>query len=336
MSDPLPPIDGAMKQRMDAFAVPELPAGFADRIVTVAENRAPLLPAKRPIMSRIRGWSSARKAVVGVAATGMLATAAAATGMLERVGVELPSVEQVVEAIAGGPDPLDAALENELSMAPSDELGDESEGAGPTQIDGSIDTPEELDEAYRQLTERRSARRDQRRARIDEALERRLERRRAQGLPAPTAEEEAQLRERIEQRRATRDARDGARMDQRRDSIQQRMEAGDGKSLREIVEEERAARRANREANGAVGGRKRWRDMTQEERRARRQEIRERRAKRLGNGAEEVTTQPNVQPSAGPIAAPVVQDIVGESVIQPPAPTSAPKPPETAIPADDE
>ena len=80
--DPLPAV-------LYRFDVPRLSVGLADRIVRAAAAPA---PATRPGTRHDRRglWRRGRHALFGTVAFGMLSAAAVASGLLERVGVEIP------------------------------------------------------------------------------------------------------------------------------------------------------------------------------------------------------------------------------------------------------
>lgn len=79
----------SLNEALDRFGVPARSGGLADRIVAAA---VPPAPAARPTAGRDRRgmWRRGRQAVIGVAAFGMLSAAAVASGLLGRVGIEVP------------------------------------------------------------------------------------------------------------------------------------------------------------------------------------------------------------------------------------------------------
>lgn len=91
--------DPALAKALDSFEPPQLPPSFTDRVVAAAQARS---GAELPRMRRRTGpWVRGRRAALGSAALLIVgATAAAATGLLERVGVDLKRVERMVERVA--------------------------------------------------------------------------------------------------------------------------------------------------------------------------------------------------------------------------------------------
>ncbi|MBA4052655.1 MAG: hypothetical protein C0472_12425, partial [Erythrobacter sp.] len=85
---------------LDGYGTPDLPAGFADRVLAAAETRAPPLPElRRP--ARSRRWRIGQRLAIGVASFGALATAAAATGVLEQLAIPVPSAKTVWASLTG-------------------------------------------------------------------------------------------------------------------------------------------------------------------------------------------------------------------------------------------
>lgn len=80
--DPLPAL-------LDRFDVPRLSDGLADRIVRAAGS--PTFDTRAPVHRDRRGlWRRGRHALIGSAVFGMLSAAAVASGLLGRVGIEVP------------------------------------------------------------------------------------------------------------------------------------------------------------------------------------------------------------------------------------------------------
>lgn len=256
--------DSSLGKALDGFAVPALPAGFADRVVAATEGRAAPLP--EPRRNSIR-WRSARRLAIGVLAAGALGTAAAATGVLKELGVDLPTPQEVWSTITGRAAPSERAAPA-ANAAPAP--------AGPTrvEIEGPIDTPEELDEVFQRVDEVRADRREIRRDRVDQRLDQAIERRRAQGLPAPTPEEEARLRSRIEQYRDRREQQIEQRIEGRREDLRERVESGEVITREDLIGSPRA------DDTGATRP-QRLREMSPEQRREAIQRLRERRQQRL-------------------------------------------------------
>lgn len=222
--------DPALKAMLDADRAPALSAGFADRVAAAAEARVASLPAlRRPASSR---WRTTRRVTLAVGVAAMLSTAAAATGVLEKVGIVLPPpvqsfVDNVSETVTG------RAPERRALAAPA-------AAPAPLAIEGPVDNPQELEEAFRRVDGARDSRTAQRRELVDQRIDAELARRRAQGLPAPTAEQEAVLRQRLDRARARRDAVAEDRRETVREDLRERVEAGEPitrETLREVREE---------------------------------------------------------------------------------------------------
>ncbi|OBV11885.1 hypothetical protein [Erythrobacter dokdonensis] len=230
------PLAGAL----DAFAVPNLPPEFADKVLAAAQARdpatlAPLPPLRRSGGGGARGWRLGRRIAIGVVGFGALASAAAATGMLERVGLPVPSPEKVWASITGKekvPATAAATSPDPASAPPADPA---PAALAPVRIVGPIDTPEELGEAFRRIDEVRQGRVEARRLRIEERIAAEKERRAAAGLPLPTPEEEARVRARIEEVRSRREGLLDERIEARREELRQRVEAGEALTREDIV-----------------------------------------------------------------------------------------------------
>lgn len=213
--------DGALDAVLANDLVPDLPAGFADRIVAATHGRADPLPQSRAPASR--RWRSTRRLVTGILGAGALASAAAAAGLLDNLPVEIPTPQEVWSSITGNaPDPAPAP------SAPAADGPAVLETLEPRTvvIDGPIDTPEELEESFRQVDQLREDRRDRRRGMVDQRIDTAIERRREQGLPAPTPEREAQLRSRIDRVRENAQGRVDTRLEERREALRDDIENG--------------------------------------------------------------------------------------------------------------
>jgi hypothetical protein len=186
---------------LDDYAVPSLSAGFADRVLAAAAVRPAALPDLRQ-QRRGRGWRLGRGIVIGVASFGALATAAAATGLLQQFDIPVPSAEKVWASITGKPPARAAAPAPVIATAPDTA----SQPASLTRVEivGPIDTPEELSKAFRRIDEVREGRYATRREHIDQRIDKAIAQRRAAGLPVPTPEEEAALRQRVDEAQARR------------------------------------------------------------------------------------------------------------------------------------
>jgi hypothetical protein len=239
---------------LDDYPVPPLSAGFADRVVAAAESRAPALPPlRRP--GTVRGWRTGRRFAIAMVSFGALATAAAATGVLERVGLPVPSAETVWANLTGGEAPAAASVP---VSKPTPSVVNAP--LAPVVIEGPIDTPEELSEAFRRIDEVRQGRSEARRQLIDQRIDRAIERRQAAGLPVPDAEQEAQFRQRIDDLQTQREARAGERIEARREELRQRVENGEALTRENLM--------PNRQPGaGVLPGGRRLRDLSPQERR---------------------------------------------------------------------
>ena len=261
-SDPLP-FDDAMRRMLDADRVPALSSSFVDRVVAATEGRSAPLPQKRSAPAR--RWRTGRRLIVGVVAFGALATAATATGVLKQLGLNLPSPQAVWSAMTGdepeNPAVAPIAPRKQPHAGPSD----------PIKIDGKIDSTEELEEVFRRVDDARSERIETRRQRVDERLDAAIERRREQGLPVPSPEREAELRQRIEESRDRFDQRRDQRSGERREELRKQLEQ-DGELAREDI----LGVQRDTGVEAPVADRlERFRQMSPEERRARLQELRQ-------------------------------------------------------------
>ncbi|WP_073981543.1 hypothetical protein [Erythrobacter donghaensis] len=277
---------------LDGYRAPDLPAGFAERVLAAAEARPlPLPELRRP--ARSRRWRIGQRLAIGVASFGALATAAAATGLLEQLAIPVPSAKTVWASLTGSAEAA-AAPEPVAAAAPA---------SAPTPaavaIEGPIDTPEELQEALRRVDQVRAGRREERRAIIDQRIKSEIERRRAAGLRVPTPEEEARLRARIEQAVTAREQRADAAATARREAMQRKVENGEALTREDLTGGKPLSPEARERFRGLrdlpPGERvKAWREMSPEERRALADELRTRRAVRLPQ-----------QPAPAPEPAPV-------------------------------
>ncbi|MEO1219942.1 MAG: hypothetical protein AAFY42_01155 [Pseudomonadota bacterium] len=258
-TDPFP-FDAKLKDALDAYRVPELSANFADRVLNSTEDRIAPLPTLRP--SPKRRWQRGRRIAIGVMAAGAIATAAAATGVLEELGIELPAADEVWSAITFEEQPRPAPSPSQV--APKEASED------PVQIEGPIDTPEELEEVFRRVDDVRDTRREARRDRVDQRVDNAIERRVQRGLPTPSDEQEQRLRERIERFRESADTRREQRTEERRDELRETLEEEGTLSRDDIIRGEGPGRPAGDRI-------RRFRDLSPEERRERIRQFRERR-----------------------------------------------------------
>jgi hypothetical protein len=209
---------------LDDYAVPELSADFADKVLAAAAVRpVPLPELRRPARFGPRGWRIGQRFAIGIASFGALATAAAATGLLEQLAIPVPSAQSVWASISGN---SSAAAEVKPAASP-----DQAEAATPSPVAapiiGPIDTPAELNEAFRRVDQVRAGRREERRAMIDQRVKSEIERRRGAGLPVPTSEQEAKLRALIETALARREQEADQRRAVRRAGIERKIENGE-------------------------------------------------------------------------------------------------------------
>ncbi|MEE4289073.1 MAG: hypothetical protein V2J14_06865 [Erythrobacter sp.] len=268
--------DSALGEMLDRYRVPDLPDGFADRVIAATAARPSPLPITRPVRPR---WRSARRLAIGTVAFGALAGAAAAAGLLRDLPVSLPSPGQVWEAITGTPAepaaPAPAALPS-ATPAPARSLDE--------LLAAPIRTIDELEETYRRIDELREERSASRREQVDARIDEALERRRALGMPAPSIEQERRLKERLGRLRERRDevVEQGTR--ERRDQQRERIEQGEALTGEDLLED--AIEDARSKAPPALRDRiERFRQLSPEDRQERLRRLRERREERLERGA---------------------------------------------------
>lgn len=204
---------------------PRLSPGFADRVVAAAEAR----PAPLPQLRRTVRWRAGRRLAVGLAGVVALASAAAATGLLQQVVPSVPSAKAVWASLTG---PAKAAPAPRRAPALQPTPAAEPTGIA---ITGPINTPEELGEAFRRVEQLRDTRREVRRMAIERRIADALAQRKAAGLPDPTPAELAALRERIAAREAQRDAAVDARVEVRRKALERRVENGEALTRKDFV-----------------------------------------------------------------------------------------------------
>lgn len=245
--DPITP-GSPLARALDGYAVPGLSAGFADRVLAAAEGAAAPLPPLRRRASNGRGWRLGRGIAIGVVSFGALASAAAATGLLQQFDIPVPSAEKVWARLTGSQPAAAAAAAPVVAAATP--KSDAPAALAPVQITGPIDTPEELAEAFRRIDEVREGRFAARRALADQRIDGALERRRAAGLPLPTAEQEAAFRDKVEAVQARRQQLADERIAARRDEMQRKVESGEALTrediLRPLRDDARALERGER------------------------------------------------------------------------------------------
>jgi hypothetical protein len=297
------------------FAVPELPAGFADRVLAAAEARPdaalPPLPElrRKGTVGGARGWQLGRRIAIATVGFSALATAAAATGLLERFDLPVPSPEKVWASLTGKEAAAKVAPASKpVEAAPVDPA---PAALAPVRIEGPIDTPEELGEAFRRIDEVRQGRSAMRRQNIEQRIEREKARRAAAGLPLPTPEQEARIRQRIDAAEARREGLIDQRLEQRRTEMRERVEAGEALTREDIVrplrEDSRALQRRDtierlRRMNPEQR-REAVRRLPPAERRALMDAWQKRRAQRTADGAA-AGVEPLADQDAGPVTAP--------------------------------
>lgn len=300
-----------LARALDNFPVSGLSAGFADRVLAAAETRvAPLPDLRRSGGGSGRGgrsWRLGRRIAIATLGFGALATAAAATGVLERFDIPVPTPQTMWASITGK-----AAPEVAVPSASKPEAAATAPLA-PLVIDGPIDTPEELGEAFRRIDEVRQGRSEARRQAIDQRIERVIERRRSAGLPEPTVEEEARLRQRIGEAQAQRQQRADQRVEARRAELERRVENGEAltrDSIVRLLQGDAAAAGGNSEVLRRMRQmspeqrRQALRSLPPEQRRALIEELRMRR----GSSAAPLSDLLPVSPSAAPAQALVPSD----------------------------
>lgn len=236
-----------LAHRLDEYTVPGLSAGFAERVMASAEARPSPLPPLRRTLGR-RSWRMGQRIAIGIASFSVVATAAAATGMLERFDIPVPSASKVWASIAGT---APVAATRTPALAAAEPRANEDAAPARVEIVGPVDTPEELAEAFRRIDEVRQGRIAARRALADQRIDTAIERRRAAGLPVPTAEEEAVLRDKMAAAQARREQIVADRMAARRAELAQKVDSGEALTREDIVrplrEDAQAMQRERRE-----------------------------------------------------------------------------------------
>jgi hypothetical protein len=220
-----------LARALDDYTVPALSAGFADRVLAAAENRSAALPELRRAGAggSGRGWRLGRRIAIASLGFGALASAAAATGILERFDIPVPSPQKVWASITGKEASPTAVPVASKPLEPANAT------QAPVVIEGPIDTPEELSEAFRRIDEVRQGRIEERRQLTDQRIDRAIERRRAAGLLAPTTEEEVRLRQRIDEAQTLRQQRAEERIKARRTELERKVESGEALTREDIV-----------------------------------------------------------------------------------------------------
>ncbi len=276
MSDTGPIVAGSPLARvLDQDSAPTLSAGFMERVLARTEGRAEPLPMLRK--SILTGpWTRTRRVAVGAVVAGALATTAAATGVLQQLPVALPSAEQVWATLSGQEPPEPAQIRQQTSETIVEQRR--------VRIEGPIDTPEELEEAFTRIDRVRETRTEIRRSNVDQRIEREINRRREQGLRAPNEQQEELLRGIIDQRRELNDSRLDQLSEQRREELRERVEAGEELTREDLIP---PGMRQTPEGRVIRQRLRQLRDLPPDQRRAVIRRLRERQQERAGQqGAE--------------------------------------------------
>lgn len=299
-ADPGAPIEpgSPLARALGGFGAPPLPEGFAARVLAAADARpVPLPRIRRSAVGR--AWRTGRRLALGLAGFGLIATAAAATGLLQQFALPVPSPAAVWASMTGAGTGARPAQGRAAPLP--------AKRAAPAQvaIDGPVDTPAERDAIFRRTDEIRAGRREDRRVLIDRRIAAELARRTAAGLPVPTPAEEAQLRARVEAAVQLREVRMDAAVAARRETMQRKVENGEAVTRQHIVGRmasgDPASVEALRELRDLPPDQRRaaWRNLPEDQRRALMEEIRARRAARLPKVAP-ATPSPSPIPEASP------------------------------------
>ena len=175
MSDPR--LDPALGKALDAYTVPPLSPGFADRVVAAAANVRPSLPAPVPSRGGRRArWIRGHRVVIGVVAFSLMSAGAAATAIFGDVARTIPVIGPLIASVSPAkpqPKPKLAAV-----AKPKPDEGDP-----PAVVDEADTAPLPLTLPER-IVVRRAIRREIVAERIAVGLQQRAERRAALGLPA--------------------------------------------------------------------------------------------------------------------------------------------------------
>lgn len=292
-----------LARALDGYAVPELGAGFADRVLSAAQTRtanaaAPLPNLRRPVRVGPRGWRIGQRFAIGIASFGALATAAAATGLLEQLAIPVPSASTVWASLTGTGAAKSTPRAAAATLAPPIEPT-----SAAVVIEGPIDTPEELGEAFRRIEKVRAGRREERRAIIDQRISNEIERRRAAGLRVPTPEEEARLRAKIDQGLSRREQMVDQRVQTRRETLERKVESGEALTREDFADRpaiDPALRARMRELRGLSPAERSdaWRSLPPAERRALMEVMRARREGTASSAAADTeATAPAPEPA---------------------------------------
>lgn len=221
------PPGSPLARLLDSDRVPTLSEGFAERVLAAAATRPAALPPLRRTPSW-RRWRLGPRVLAGAAGVLALASAAAATGVLERAGLPVPSASTVWARLAEpSAPPAKRTSEGRLAAAGAAAAPAAPDEAGPVVLDGPVDTKAELEEVLRRIEAVRQGRAAARAALAAQRLDAALERRRAAVLPLPSPEEEAALRARIAARAAQRQQQAEARLAARRAQLEDKVARGE-------------------------------------------------------------------------------------------------------------
>lgn len=253
--DPILP-DSPLGRALGGSVAPSLSPGFADRVVAAAQTRPAPLPELRRRPGRWSGWRMGQRLAIGAAGFVALASAAAATGVLQQFTLPVPSAEKVWASITG-------TAKATPIRAPAPKAEATSAALAKVEIDGPVDTPEELHEAYRRIDEVRKGRRAERAQVIDQRITKEIERRRAAGLRVPTPEQEARLRQRIAAEEVRREQLADQRIAAKREALERKVENGEAITREDIAPAREKLRRMSPQQRRAA-----LQAMTPEQRRA--------------------------------------------------------------------
>ena len=155
----------AMTAALDRYDTPQLPDGFADRLVARATAEAALEPATQRKRQSVSPWKRARRIVGSVAAMGFFSATAAAMGVfgepveipvISDVARQLDLVEQprpVARAIAATPPAGTTQKNADAVAAPSNDIIRETNEAARTTFERIVDDPR-----FKKLTPRQKRR----------------------------------------------------------------------------------------------------------------------------------------------------------------------------------